>query len=99
VQNSLCGSYWEGVKRLITYLRSTKDLWLTFGGKGKNILEGFCDMDWAGQKYRHSILGYSFHMGQGAVTWRSKKPYIVALLSMEAEYIAQTHAAKEALYL
>jgi hypothetical protein len=33
--------HWEGVKWLINYLRSTKDLWLTFGGKGKNILEGF----------------------------------------------------------
>jgi hypothetical protein len=68
-------AHWEGVKRLITYLGSTKDLWLTFGGKGKNILEGFCDADWAGQKHRHSISGYSFHMGQGAVTWSSKKQY------------------------
>jgi hypothetical protein len=92
-------AHWEGVKRLITYLGSTKDLWLTFGGKGKNILEGFCDADWAGQKHRHSISGYSFHMGQGAVTWSSKKQYIIALSSTEAEYIAQTHAAKEALYL
>ena len=38
-------------------------------------------------------------MGAGAVTWSSKKQYIVALLSTEAEYIAQTHAAKEAMYL
>ena len=38
-------------------------------------------------------------MGQGAVTWSSKKQYIIALSSTEAEYIAQTHAAKEALYL
>ena|ERR1700677_4164159 len=56
-------AHWEGVKRIITYLGSTKDLWLTFGGKGKSVLEGFCDVDWAGQKYRHSISGYSFHMG------------------------------------
>ena len=38
-------------------------------------------------------------MGAGAVTWSSKKQYIVALLSTEAEHVAQTHAAKEAMYL
>src|SRR5882762_11497982 len=92
-------AHWEGVKQLITYLGSTKDLWLTFGGNGKNILEGFCDADWAGQKHRHSNSGYSFYMGQGTITWSLKKQYIIALSSMEAKYIVQMHTAKEALYL
>ena len=38
-------------------------------------------------------------MGKGAVSWSFKKQYIIALSSTEAEYIAQTHAAKEALWL
>ena len=63
------------------------------------ILDGFCDADWAGQPYRHSISGYSFHMGAGAITWSSKKQYIVALSSTEAEYIMQTHTVKEVMYL
>ena len=63
------------------------------------ILDGYCDADWAGQLHRHLISRYSFHMGMGAVTWSSKKQYIVALSSTEAEYIAQTHAVKEAMYL
>ena len=33
------------------------------------------------------------------VSWSSKKQSIVALSSMEAEYIAETHAAKEAIWL
>ena len=31
--------------------------------------------------------------------WSSKKQHIIALLSMESEYIAQMHTAKEALWL
>jgi len=57
------------------------------------------DADWASQKHWHSISGYSFHFGQGAITWSSKKQHIVALSSTEAEYIAQMHATKEALWL
>ena len=31
--------HWEGVKREILYLGSTKTLWLTFSGHGNTILE------------------------------------------------------------
>ena len=92
-------AHWEALKKLITYLGSTKDLWLTFGGRSKMLVEGFCDADWATNKHRHSISGYSFHFGCGAISWSSKKQYIIALSSTEAEYIAQTHAAKEAMWL
>ena len=92
-------AHWEGLKRVISYLGSTKDLWLTFGGNKHTLLEGYCDADWASQEGRHSISGFSFHYGQGAVSWSSKKQSIVALSSTEAEYVAQTHAAKEAIWL
>ena len=48
-------AHWEGLKRVISYLGTTKDLWLTFGGKGET-LEGFCDADWASQKHRPRYL-------------------------------------------
>ena len=35
----------------------------------------------------------------GAISWSSKKQQIVAQSSTEAEYIAQTHAAKEGVWL
>ena len=92
-------AHWEALKCVIIFLRSTKDLWLTFSGQSKLAAEGFCDADWGGQKHCHSISGYSFHMGAGAISWSSKKQHVVALSSTEAEYIAQTHAAKEVLWL
>ena len=76
-----------------------KDYWLTFGGKSKKLVEGFCDANWASQKDRHSISRYTFYLGCGAIMWSSKKQHIIALSSMESEYIAQTHMAKEALWL
>jgi hypothetical protein len=61
-------AHWEGVKRVISYLGSTKNLWLTFGGKKEALIEGYCDhdADWASQAHRHSISGFSFHYGCGA---------------------------------
>ena len=91
-------AHWKALKRLIGYLYTTRDYWLTFGGDGAT-LEGYSDADWASQPHRHSISGYAFLMGRGAVTWSSKKQSVVALSSTEAEYIAQTHAAKEAIWL
>src|ERR1700678_2659153 len=92
-------AHWEGVRRLIRYLGTTKDLWLTFGGNKQTLLEGYCDSDWASQAHHHSISGFSFHYGQGMISWSSKKQNIIALSSTEAEYIAETHAAKEGIWL
>ena len=98
IQN-LGPAHWEALKRVITYLGSTKNYWLTFGGKEKGKIQGFCNADWASQQHRHLVSGFSFHFGQGVVSWSSKKQAVVALLSTEAEYIAQTHAAKEAVWI
>ena len=92
-------AHWEGLKRIINYLNTTKTYWLTYGGGDKEGVEGCCDADWAGQKDWHSISGYAFILGNGVITWSSKKQHIIALSSTESEYIAQTHAAKEAMWL
>ena len=91
-------AHWDGVKRVISYLGTTKNLWLTFEGV-KAQLERYSNADWATQPDRHSILGFSFYYGQGATLWSSKKQSIIALSSTEAEYVAETHAVKEALWL
>ena len=76
-----------------------KNLWLTFGGNTKTLLEGYCNLDWASQAHHHSISGFSFHYGSGAIYWSWKKQNIVALSSTESEYVALTHAGKEAVWL
>ena len=60
---------------------------------------GYTDADFASQEHRHSVSGYAFLMHGGAVSWSSKTQAIIALSSTEAEYIANTHTAKEAKWL
>ena len=91
--------HWEEVKRIINYLGSMKNLWVTFGGNAKTLLEGYCNTDWASQVHCQSISGFSFHYGSGAISWSSKKQNIVTLSSTESEYVALTHAGKEAILL
>ena len=92
-------AHWEVLKCVIVFLGSMKDLWLTFSGQSKPAAEGFCNVNWGGQKHCHSISGYSFHIGAGVISWSLKKQHVIVLSSTEAEYIAQMHMAKEALWL
>jgi hypothetical protein len=80
------------------YLQGTKGWKLVYGGERKG-LEGFSDADGMSQEHRRAISGYAFLIDGGAVSWSSKKQELVVLSTMEAEYVATTHAAKEALWL
>ena len=90
-------THWKALKRVIWYLDTTCDLWLTFGGTD-DLIRGLTDSDLGSQHDRHSISGYTFLAGAGLITWRSKKQSIVALCTTEAEYIAMMDAIKEALW-
>lgn len=91
-------AHWDAVKRIYRYLVGTKKLALTFGSCRQG-LEGFSDADGASQEHRHAVSGYAFLLDGGAVSWGSKKQELVTLSTTEAEYVAATHAAKEAIWL
>jgi len=91
--------HWEAVKRVFCYLKGKKDHILKSCSPGEQGLQGYCDADWASQHHRHSISGYVFMVDGGTVSWSSKRQPIVALSTTEAEYIAVTHATKEAVWI
>ncbi|TFY76440.1 hypothetical protein EWM64_g7573 [Hericium alpestre] len=91
--------HWEATKCVMRYLKATRDEWLIYGTDSEGRIAGYSDADWGSNDHRHSISGYVFLIDGGAVLWSAKKQLIVALSSTEAEYVALTHAAKEALWM
>jgi hypothetical protein len=57
------------------------------------------DADGAMQEHRCAISEYTFLINRGAISWSSQKQELVTLSTAEAEYVAATHAEKEALWL
>eukprot|EP00253_Pinus_taeda_P016490 PITA_16490 len=95
--------HWTAMKRVFRYLHGTIDYGLCYQGRPglDKVLDirGFVDADWARDlDKRRSTSGYVFNLFGGAVSWMSKKQSVVASTT-EAEYVAATHASKEAVWL
>jgi hypothetical protein len=88
----------QAARRVIRYLKGTKSLRLVLGGDNLQ-LSGYSDADWGSQLHRHSISGFSFFLGNGAISWSSKKQPIVTLSSTESEYVALTHSSKDIIWI
>ena len=89
-------------KRLLRYLKATMDLKLTFIANQPLELIGYADADHANDvDDRKSYSGYCFFLSKDSapITYSSKKQPLVAQSTMEAETIAISVAAKEALWL
>ena len=92
--------HWKALKHLFRYLKGSLPLGISYGKPGKQDIMGYTDSDWAGDKgTRKSTSGYLFKLGNGAVSWSSKRQPTVALSSCEAEYMAATQCVKEAIWL
>jgi len=81
--------------RVLSYLHRTRHIGLRYEANAK-FLEGQSDSDWG---VRHSTSGWQFTYSQAVISWGSKKQNSVALSSCEAEIMAASEAAKEALFL
>ena len=90
----------SALKRVLKYLRSTLNHGITFSGKNPNSLVGYSDSDFASDRTdRLSILGNVFMLGNGPVSWMSKKQKSVATSTMDAEYMAMCAASKQSQWL
>ncbi|KAK2382604.1 secreted RxLR effector protein [Trifolium repens] len=93
-------SHWIAVKNILKYLRRTKDSFLKFGGQEELAVIGYINASFKTDKDDFkSQSGYVLYLNGGAVSWKSSKQETVADSTTEAEYIAASDAAKEAVWI
>ena len=85
----------DAALQVVSYLRRTREIGLRYEATTRPVY-GLSDSDWA---VKHSTTGWVFMYGSAAISWSSKKQDSVALSSCEAEIMALSEAAKEALHL
>ncbi|KAL2492946.1 Protein EXPORTIN 1A [Abeliophyllum distichum] len=91
--------HWIAVKNILKYLRRTKDMFLVYGENELRV-QGYADASFQSDKDdSKSQSGYVFTLNGGAVSWKSSKQETTADSTTEAEYIAASEAAKEAVWI
>ncbi|XP_044315202.1 secreted RxLR effector protein 161-like [Drosophila rhopaloa] len=86
-------------KRILRYLQGTKTFQLNYQ-QTRQAVYCYVDADWDGDDSdRKSFTSWTFLVAGAAISGESKKQPVVALSTTEAEYIALSSAAKEAVYI
>ncbi|MCH99895.1 cationic amino acid transporter 1-like, partial [Trifolium medium] len=96
-------SHLAATKRILRYIRGTVDYGIIFPNSDKGNqceLTAYTDSNWCGDADdRKSTAGYVFLLNNAPIAWCSKKESVVALSSCEAEYIAASLCACQAIWL
>lgn len=91
----------QAAHHLLRYIRGTLDYCLTFDAEaGRHIVLGYADANWGRcLDTHHSTTRYLFKAFGGPVAWRSHRQPTTALSTAEAEYMATSDVAWQALWL
>ena len=93
-------SHAAALKQVLRYLRGTCSLGLRFKRSTNLNVIGYSDASHnVDADDGKSTTGHVFYLGESPITWCSQKQEIVALSSCEAEFMAATEAAKQAIWL
>jgi hypothetical protein len=89
--------HYKLAQHVMGYLAGTLDMRIRYDGSGGEGLHGYTDSSLGDQTDdRHSTSGYVFLLGDGAISWSSRKQKTVAQNTTEAEYMAMADAANQA---
>lgn len=105
---SICSRYqsdpgerhWTAIKNILKYLKRTKDAFLVYRREDELTVRGYSDASFQTDKDDFpSQSGYIFCLTGAVVSWKSSKQSTIADSTMEAEYIALSDEAKEAVWI
>ena len=92
--------HWVAAKKVMRYLKRTKDYMLIYKHVQDLQLVGYSDSDFAGcQDEKKSTTGYIFKLAGGAVSWKSEKQKLIASSTMQEEFVACFSATTQAIWL
>ena len=89
-------AHWKAVKQIYCYFLGTKNLWLYYSRKTKELVD-YTDTNRIIAKDCHTISRYIFMLYSRTISQSTKQQKIILLFTTESEYIAAIYAIKEAL--
>ena len=93
-------SHAVALKQVLRYVRGSYSLGLFYKRENKKGLVGYSDSSYnVDPNDGRSTTGFIFYFNECPVSWCSMKQETVALSSCEAEFMAATEAAKQAIWL
>eukprot|EP01023_Acetabularia_acetabulum_P050346 TRINITY_DN5440_c1_g1_i1.p2 TRINITY_DN5440_c1_g1~~TRINITY_DN5440_c1_g1_i1.p2 ORF type:complete len:109 (-),score=10.42 TRINITY_DN5440_c1_g1_i1:39-365(-) len=90
--------HWQAGKRILRYLKGTKDTQLVLKGTSMETINVYTDAS-QGTAEGRSITGYLIFIGDALVAWGSKKQNVIALSTDEVELIAMVRGIQQGLFV
>jgi len=88
------------LKWILRYLSGTRSHGIVYKAQPQHQnLYGYADTTYGNADNKKLTIGYVFLVADGAITWSSKKQIVIALSSMEAEYVVLSESMCEACWL
>lgn len=100
-QDKATNEHWTHLKRILRYLKETKDQVLIYKRHEEcDTIHGYADADWGADPVdQKSVSGQCFMIFGNMVSWSIKKQNTVSLSSTEAEYKSLSTAVCETPWL
>jgi hypothetical protein len=94
-------THWKAVKRILRYLKATKNLKLIIDGNKPIVPVGYADASFADNdsSSRKSTTGIVFMLCGVPIVWHSKKQTLVTTSTAEAEYVAISTCSNTVVWL
>ena len=92
--------HWNVLMHVIGYIKNTLNYGLTYSRDAEFSLHAYIDADYGGCRDTcRSTSGHIFIMAGRPVTWASKRQTMVALSTVEAEYVAMSQCTQQMVWM